>query len=96
MWTKDIPKKHLKTYRALDRQFRLSNLFPRDYPRGRWMSVWQLQAVTGQSSADVRARELRKMGIVDWRQAPGNKHGAIDYALAAVPCQGREYKDGEE
>ena len=60
------------------------------------MSVWQLQAVTGQSSADVRARELRKMGIVDWRQAPGNKHGAIDYALAAMPGQGREYKEGEE
>ena len=88
----EVPKRCVKTYNALAE--RAADY--RAWPRGPWLSVWQLQHLTGQSSADVRARELRKLRLVDWRKAPGDKHGAVDYRIAAVPGQGREIFEDDE
>jgi len=59
------------------------------WERKKWYSAWDLQRESGQSSADVRARELRALGHVDWRRNPNHWFGAVDFRLARSPGAGK-------
>lgn len=60
--------------------------------RAGWYSTRDLFAVTGRPSTERKVRELRKLGLVDWRKVTDHNSGGefVEFKVAAEPGRGRE------
>lgn len=62
--------------------------------RAGWYSTRDLFAVTGRPSTERKVRELRALGVVDWRRVPDHDSGGefVEFKVAAEPGRGHEIK----
>jgi len=60
--------------------------------RGGWYGSFDLQRLAKQSCADRKARKLRKLGVLDWRDVVDHVTGGkfVEFKVACEPGHGRD------